>query len=171
MLVKFYVFEPFLQIHQGHFNKVGYAHSIYFYISGFLLQSCSMTLRTHGSAAVSTHHDSILYLILILSYHLKEGVYRNLVMNILVFVTWQTVPQHIFFLPGKFKVWLKYWEIVFCSTSAKLFLPHLHLLSMPTLHTSVIYRKRTVGNNKSFVNAHNIAKPFTGRASSERRIE
>ena len=129
-----------------------------------------MTLRTYCFTAVTTQHNPVLDLVLILSQHLEEGIDRNLFVHI-VCVTRKTVPEHVFLGACQTVIRLEDGEVVFHGSSAELILPHLHLVSMPTLYTSFVHAERRVGDDQSFINTNNTAETFARRTGAKRRVE
>ena len=163
--------EPFQQVAYGHLYKVGYASPINLYPVGLLLKTSATTIRTRGASTIATQHHTILYLILVVFDHLEERVDANLVMNVHVLLGWQPMPQHILLGLGQGIVGGEDGEVVFLCASAELFLPSLHLLSMPAFDASLIDTQRRIGDNQFLVNADDASKALAGRAGPYRRVE
>ena len=130
-----------------------------------------MTFGTGSLAAISAHHDPILYLVLVFLHHLEEGVNRHLVVNVLMALRGQPVPQLVLLVLSQVIVRFEDGEIILGSSSAELVFPHLHLLAVPANHTAVVNRQCGVGDDQVFVDADNLAEALTFRTSSYGRIE
>ena len=79
MFTKLNIIEPFFEITDWHFNKVGNATSINLYPRSLFFKSCAVTGRTNSLTTIAAHHDTVLDFILILLNHLEERVDRNAV--------------------------------------------------------------------------------------------
>ena len=125
-----------------------------------------MTFRTGGLAAIATEHHPVLNLVLVVLHHLEEVVDGYPVVFSAVLVGGQSVPQLVFLLLGQAIVRLEDGKIVLSSPTTELFLPHLHLLAMPTDHTAIIDGERGVGDDEMLVDAHHLAKALTFRTGT-----
>ena len=161
--------EPFFEPDDGHLHQVGNASSAYFHVVGFWLQARSVTDGTRGLAAISAHHDPVLYLILVLLHHLEEAVDTGFLL--VIAVGGQSVPQPVFLLTRQVVVGLEYGEIVVGCVSNEPLLPLAHLLSVPAHHASVVDRERCIGDDEVLVDAYDFAKSLTFRTSSSWRVE
>ena len=164
MLVELQVFKPFFYLNYRHLNKIGDASSAYLHIVGFWFQTCSMTLWAVCLASVSSQHYSVLYLVLVLAYHIKEGVDTWFLFFPLV--RGKSVPQPVFMLLTKIHVWLEDREVVFRSITTEPLFPLLHSFAMPAYHTSIIDRKGGVWNNQLLINADNTSETLALGACS-----
>ena len=160
VFVKFKPLEPHHEVSDGHFDEVGQALAPDFHPFGLRLQSCAVALGADGLSAIAAHHDAILNLILVLPDHFEKCIDAHLVVDVLVALGGQSVPQHVFFLLREFQIRLENREIVLGSPAAELVFPHAHLVAMPALHASVIDAERGVGNDQPLVDADDIAKAF-----------
>ena len=66
--------KPLLEGYYRHLHKVGDTASGNLHISGFLLQSGAMTGGAVGLATITSKHNAILYLILVLAHHVEKLV-------------------------------------------------------------------------------------------------
>ena len=64
--------EPVLEGNHWHLYKVGDASSTNLHIFCLWLQTGTMTLGASCLTSVSGHHHTVLYLVLVLLYHVKE---------------------------------------------------------------------------------------------------
>ena len=86
MLLELQVVEPCQQVDYRHLHKVGDALAVDFHVRSLLLQSCTVAVGALGLTTIATHHDAILYLVLVLPDHIEEGIYRHLLMRVAVLV-------------------------------------------------------------------------------------
>ena len=59
-------------------HHVGDALAAYLHILCFLAQTCAMTVGTDGLAAETAQHHPVLYLVLVLTHHIEEGIDAHL---------------------------------------------------------------------------------------------
>ena len=135
---QFQFLEPYTQIGNRHVYQFRNALATYFYIVGFLLESCAMTVRTDGLSAESAQHHTILYLVLVLLHHSEEFIDAHTVVRFTVFLCWQTMPEPVFLLLSQFIVRFENREVERFCTADKLFQPHAHFLSTPANHAAVV---------------------------------
>ena len=88
MVVQGKLFEPRMEVGDGHFYQVSDAHAVDFHPTGLSFQACAMTGWTSGPAAIATHHDTVLNLVLILFHHLEKGINAHSVTLVFVHVGW-----------------------------------------------------------------------------------
>ena len=129
-----------------------------------------MALRADRLTTITTQHHTVLNLVLILSQHLEESIDTHTVVHIL-WLCGKTMPEHVFLGTCQTIIRLKDGEIALHGTSTKLILPHLHLITVPALHTTVIHAQGSVRNDQSFINADNATEALTGRTGTQGGVE
>ena len=122
-------------------------------------------------STVTTKHHTILYLILIFPNHSEKFVNTYTLILWAFCITRQSVPQPILMLLRQLRIRCKYRKIIYCSPTNKFLLPLTHFITMPTLHTPVIYTQRSIWYNKIFIYAHNLTKPLTCRTYPQGGVE
>ena len=128
-----------------------------------------MTLRTCGLSTISSHHHTILDLVLVLLHHLEERVDARFLLCF--FIRGETMPQPVFLLACEIHVWLENREVILCCMTTEPLLPFFHLITMPANHTTIVYRKCGVGDYQSLVDTNHTTETLTLRTSSCRRVE
>ena len=168
---QFQLVEPLLQTYDRQLYEVGNAATTDLDVFCLGLQSCAVTFVTRRLSTITRQHDTILNLILILLQHLEEIIDGYAVVLVAGLIAGQSVPKHILLLLRQVIVRFEDGKIVLGSTTAEFFLPHLHLIAVPRLHTTVVDRQCGIGNDEVFVDADNLAETLTLRAGTSRRIE
>ena len=169
MLRQLQLVKPLFQSYHGHLYQVGNASSAYLDILRLGLQARTVTRRTSGLTSVSGQHHAILYLVLVLLYHVEEEVDTRFFL--LSLIRWKPVPEPVLLLLGQVHVRLEDGEVVFgCMLTEPVF-PFAHLGAVPTNHTSVVNAQGGIGNHEFLVDTHDTTEALTLRTSASGRVK
>ena len=124
-----------------------------------------MTFGTYRLTTIATHHHTILDLVLVVFHHLEESVDGNLFVHVCR-IAGKSMPQPSFLFGSEFTVRGEYGEVIPCSPAAELIFPDFHLLTMPTLYTTVVHAQGGVGNDQPFIDTDDITESLTFRTGT-----
>ena len=169
MVVEFEFVEELSEFRHRHIHQFGDGASAHFHVGGFFLQTCAVAHRAYGLSAETAQHHSVLYLVLVVAYHLEESVDAHRLMDVL---PWHTMPKHVFLLLRQGIVRGENREVVVSLGSAdELVFPLAHLLATPANHSALVKAEFLVGDDQTFVDAHHLAKAFTFGTGSHGGVE